>query len=190
MQSFGGAPNKCPRCQKAVYMAEEILGAGQKWHKMCFTCAECNKRLDSTTMADKDGQIFCKTCYGKSSGIKGYGYGQGAGVLSMDGAVSSSNTYAPAARGSSSSPAASRFGGAAEKCPRCAKSVYAAEKVTGAGASWHKACFNCKDCKKSLDSTTLADKDGEIFCKGCYGANFGPKGFGYGGGAGALTRTQ
>lgn len=25
---------------------------------------------------------------------------------------------------------------------------------------------------------------------GCYGANFGPKGFGYGGGAGALTRTQ
>ena len=29
---------RCPKCQKAVYAAEEVLGAGQKWHKMCFTC--------------------------------------------------------------------------------------------------------------------------------------------------------
>ena len=31
---------------------------------------------------------------------------------------------------------------------------------------------------------------GEIYCKSCYGAEFGPKGYGFGGGAGALTRTQ
>lgn len=31
---------------------------------------------------------------------------------------------------------------------------------------------------------------GEIFCKSCYGKNYGPKGYGFGGGAGALTRTQ
>ena len=31
---------------------------------------------------------------------------------------------------------------------------------------------------------------GEIYCKACYGGLFGPKGYGYGGGAGALTRTQ
>lgn len=29
----------------------------------------------------------------------------------------------------------------------------------------------------------------EIFCKGCYGKNYGPKGYGYGVGAGALTNT-
>lgn len=28
----------CPACGKAVYAAEEKLGAGKKWHKMCFKC--------------------------------------------------------------------------------------------------------------------------------------------------------
>ena len=32
-------------------------------------------------------------------------------------------------------------------------------------------------------------KVGEIYCKACYGRAFGPKGYGYGGGAGALTNT-
>lgn len=29
---------RCPKCQKPVYAAEEVLGGGNKWHKMCFTC--------------------------------------------------------------------------------------------------------------------------------------------------------
>lgn len=32
--------------------------------------------------------------------------------------------------------------------------------------SWHKSCFRCAKCGKGLESTTLADKDGEIYCKG------------------------
>ena len=79
----------------------------------------------------------------------------------------------------------SRYGGA-DKCPRCGKTVYMAEKIVGAGSvriliiivinsniivafnlqSWHKGCFNCSSCKKKLDSTTVCDKDGEIYCKG------------------------
>jgi cysteine/glycine-rich protein len=27
----------------------------------------------------------------------------------------------------------------------------------------------------------ITDKDGEIFCKNCYGRLYGPKGYGYGG---------
>ncbi|KAF1578199.1 UNVERIFIED_CONTAM: Cysteine and glycine-rich protein 1, partial [Eudyptes pachyrhynchus] len=76
-----------------------------------------------------------------------------------------------------------------ERCPRCSQAVYAAEKVIGAGKSWHKSCFRCAKCGKGLESTTLADKDGEIYCKGCYAKNFGPKGFGFGQGAGALVHS-
>lgn len=31
---------------------------------------------------------------------------------------------------------------------------------------WHKNCFRCAKCGKSLESTTLTEKEGEIYCKG------------------------
>lgn len=45
MSRFGGG-SKCPCCDKTVYMAEEVVAAGQKYHKMCFKCSSCNKMLD------------------------------------------------------------------------------------------------------------------------------------------------
>ena len=84
----------------------------------------------------------------------------------------------------------SRFGGA-PKCPVCDKSVYAAEKMLGPESkAYHKACFKCSECNKKVDSVTMAAKGAVLYCKTCYGSNFGPTGYGYGGGAGALTRTQ
>jgi cysteine/glycine-rich protein len=57
--------------------------------------------------------------------------------------------------------------------------VQLSEKATGPGGDWHKNCLTCKQCNKRLDSTTLAEHDGEAYCKACYGKNFGPKGFGF-----------
>lgn len=44
----------------------------------------CRKGLDSTTVAAHESEVYCKSCYGKKYGPKGYGYGQGAGALSSD----------------------------------------------------------------------------------------------------------
>lgn len=41
-----GGGNKCPKCGKTVYMAEEVLAAGHKYHKMCCKCDDCSKLLD------------------------------------------------------------------------------------------------------------------------------------------------
>lgn len=90
MPQWGGG-KKCGRCNKNVYAQEEAICAGLSWHKRgCFTCADCNKSLDSTTVSDyKDVdncvQIYCKACYGKRHGPKGYGYGGGAGALTNTG---------------------------------------------------------------------------------------------------------
>ena len=49
--------------------------------------------------------------------------------------------------------------------------------MRGAGKAWHKGCFTCNLCNKRVDSSNLCEREGEIFCKACYGKNFGPKGF-------------
>ncbi|KAH0520089.1 Cysteine and glycine-rich protein 1 [Microtus ochrogaster] len=193
MPNWGGG-KRCGVCQKTVYFAEEVQCEGNSFHKSCFLCMVCKKNLDSTTVAVHGEEIYCKSCYGKKYGPKGYGFGQGAGTLSMDKGESLGIKHeeAPGHR-PTTNPNASKFAqkiGGSERCPRCSQAVYAAEKVIGAGKSWHKSCFRCAKCGKGLESTTLADKDGEIYCKGCYAKNFGPKGFGFGQGAGALVHSE
>lgn len=57
----------------------------QPWHKGCFKCNDCNKGLDSRNMTEApDKEIYCKTCYGKHFGPRGYGFGGGAGCLQSD----------------------------------------------------------------------------------------------------------
>lgn len=132
-------------------MAEEVLAAGKKWHKMCFKCANCKKLLDSSTMASHDGELYCKSCHTRKFGTTGYGYGVGAGTLASEkGVAQGMHSYILAHcygnmlldKGSwlpSSTSTEQRSGGAgmqfggAPKCPRCGKSVYAAEKIVGAG---------------------------------------------------------
>ena len=60
-------------------------------------------------------------------------------------------------------------------CPRCGKSVFIAELMRAAGKAWHKSCFTCNICNKRVDSSTLCEREGEIYCRSCYGKNFGPK---------------
>lgn len=42
-------------------------------------------------------------------------------------------------------------------------------------------------CNKLLDSVTVAEHQAELYCKQCHGRRYGPKGVGFGIGAGALT---
>uniref|UniRef100_A0A8C4QMQ4 Cysteine and glycine rich protein 1 n=1 Tax=Eptatretus burgeri TaxID=7764 RepID=A0A8C4QMQ4_EPTBU len=55
---------------------------------------------------------------------------------------------------------------------------------------WHQSCFCCAKCGKRLASGTMTDREGDIYCNGCYAKYFGPKGVGFGQGAGALAHAQ
>ncbi|VDI07013.1 Hypothetical predicted protein [Mytilus galloprovincialis] len=296
-------PEYCPRCDRPVYFAEEILALSQKWHKLCFKCGNCNKLLDSTTCTGHDGDAFCKACYGKLFGPKGYGFASGASGLSMDTGrpyhvtrdnVSHIQTaqIAPKLNNGTEKPrfgsangcprcgkqvyfaeekralgkkwhkiclschntskiikklnknnefqsivdfvcfdlvvagqyynfriilgrikvkfyrnselifldvstyqkaqaaplinGSEKFGGG-NMCPKCGKSVYFAEEVNAMGKKYHKLCLRCGNCNKMLDSTTCTDHGNDVYCKNCYGKLFGPKGYGFAGGASGLS---
>ena len=58
----------------------------QKFHFPAFFSfsGNCKKLLDSGNITEHDGEMFCTSCYRKFFGPKGYGFGGGAGTLSMD----------------------------------------------------------------------------------------------------------
>lgn len=206
---------KCAKCDKFVYKAEETRAANKTYHKLCFKCYNCNKLLEPNILTEHQGDLYCKNCYGKKFGPKGYGYGTGAGILSSDTTTPKSALQNPSSlkpsfstlpsetiktepvnRNLSSTPNSVngfhgsfkpngnnlksvssaynhekrvstplQFGGA-DKCARCQKAVYAAEKVVAANKFYHKMCFSCSACKKMLNSMNCCDNsEGEIFCK-------------------------
>ncbi|KAK2959022.1 putative Cysteine and glycine-rich protein 3 [Blattamonas nauphoetae] len=68
-----------------------------------------------------------------------------------------------------------------EVCPTCNKRVYQAEWVLGLGRYYHRACLQCLTCKKVLKTNEIVEHDGKPYCKTCYGRQFAPTGYGYGG---------
>ena len=60
---FGGG-NSCKRCSKTVYQAEERKDSeGGYWHKQCFSCKNCPKKLDSTNLnMNKGRNILLAEC--------------------------------------------------------------------------------------------------------------------------------
>jgi len=71
----------CRRCGKHVFLAELHLSSRGAYHTECYTCCLCGKSLDSWSVAEYKGEVFCKGCYRRNFGTHGAGFGVGAGVL-------------------------------------------------------------------------------------------------------------
>ncbi|XP_016382791.1 cysteine and glycine-rich protein 3-like [Sinocyclocheilus rhinocerous] len=166
MPNWGGGA-KCAACEKTVYHAEEIQCNSRSFHKTCFICRRVVIVRQSETANTNTPAVrhHSRACFHLLR-------------MTLAGMLWPKAPH-PASANSNPSKFAQKFG-STDRCPRCSKAVYAAEKVMGAGKPWHKTCFRCLLCGKSLESTTVTDKDGELYCKVCYAKNFGPKGRGLG----------
>lgn len=52
--------------------------------QLCTFADACAKKLDTSTVNEHDQEIYCRTCYGKHFGAKGYGFAGGASGLTGD----------------------------------------------------------------------------------------------------------
>eukprot|EP00241_Pyramimonas_parkeae_P001416 CAMPEP_0114231548 /NCGR_PEP_ID=MMETSP0058-20121206/4110_1 /TAXON_ID=36894 /ORGANISM="Pyramimonas parkeae, CCMP726" /LENGTH=540 /DNA_ID=CAMNT_0001342919 /DNA_START=38 /DNA_END=1660 /DNA_ORIENTATION=+ len=62
-------------------------------------------------------------------------------------------------------------------CRRCGKTVYAMEQMLALNSVWHKACFRCAGCNRTLPAGSYLDHDSDPYCKSCYDKQFRPKGY-------------
>jgi len=178
----------CPLCTRKVFAAEEKIAGGHKWHKACFKCSVCNKRLDSTLCNENEGALFCKTCYGRKLGPKGYGYGGGAGTLNTDSGNQMDHSEKDSIQnGQHKHDSKGLEAPQGQGCPACSCFVYHADQVFSKGQVWHKQCFKCSRCSRFLDSRIACDgPDKKVYCNICYRKGFGLKGYGFGQGGPAL----
>ena len=58
IQGEDGEKNCCPRCGGKVFEAERCVTRIGSYHKACFSCIECSKKLDSTTVCE--GRFYLK----------------------------------------------------------------------------------------------------------------------------------
>lgn len=59
-----GAASRCPRCNDRVYAAEQVIGPLSKmYHRHCLKCVVCQRRLDSVSLLEHDGEPYCSNCH-------------------------------------------------------------------------------------------------------------------------------
>eukprot|EP00056_Hartaetosiga_gracilis_P017444 m.7282 g.7282 ORF g.7282 m.7282 type:complete len:340 (+) comp5702_c0_seq1:41-1060(+) len=182
---FGSGSPKCPSCGKSAYPAESVNVKGDTYHNACFKCCECNTRLTLSTYEVSDfgeREIFCRKCVPKvapsqASESVELTRAQNASQMTQDVRIvneqvrvtEEEKAYAVAKQKKTNALAA-KFGGALKKCPRCGKTVYAAEEIVMEGDSYHKACFRCCECDQLLNLNTYKKSDfaqDDIFCHKC-----------------------
>lgn len=62
------------------------------------------------------------------------------------------------------------------KCKTCTKTVYPMEALRIDGQVFHKGCFRCKECSRTLSAGSYAGIYGEVYCKPHFAQLFKSKG--------------
>jgi len=180
IQGEKGDRSTCPRCFGKVFEAERMVTRVGNFHRNCFSCIECNKKLDSTTCCEgPDAEVYCQSCYSFEFGTKARTKPKkGFKKVRSD---SIPNMYKTdddiLARAAVETWTIKAEKGAQDCCPKCDGRVFEAEKMVTASGSWyHRNCFRCVECTRMLDSLTNNDgPDGSLYCKNCYAVKFGPQ---------------
>lgn len=179
---LGVSEKSCARCLKTVYFVEQTVGPkGSIYHKKCLNCKTCAKVLDSVSLTEHEGEAYCKNCHKNFAPVYSVSLlpadpQQRTPTIKKKGLLGEVQPLSRKNTGGSYVVAQinpSKFGGSANSCVRCLKSIFFVEQVIGPGGFFHKACLSCKSCAKVLVSSAVLENQGEVYCKTCH-KNFAP----------------
>ena len=178
----GGGGEPCASCGKTVYPAEKVAAGKAVWHKDCFACGSCAKKLSlhSYRLDRATNKPYCPAHLPpEDRGDRASPVSKPTPAAPAAAATAAPAPAAPTAAAAiptqGGSPSAPRptsekrtmsFGGGGEKCATCNKTAYAAEQIPAQGRIFHRACFRCTECRTQLGANNWCiDSGGQLFCK-------------------------
>ena len=194
----------CPACRKPLPLAPskeagDALGQGtgggsrpgtvyvfgQTFHAACYACSSCQAGLGGQPAFDHEGKLFCKPCreelldrcatcgkpitdryvtlggrkYHPDCLVCSHCQKRVTQALCHEGSVYCDTHYAELF---------------AKRCAGCQRPILG-NFVSLNDDVYHKECFSCTNCSKSLVGQPLYPHDDDFFCQDCYGTLFSAK---------------
>lgn len=185
--------NTCEKCTKIIGTDSKDLSYKEKhWHEWCFVCCICSNSLVDKPFGSKEEKIYCGDCYANEFASRCDGCSQvfkpGTKKMEYKGKQWHENCFTcnncKKALGTQSFIPKDDHNYCvtcyeelfATKCTKC-KKVISAGGVTYKNDPYHRDCFNCSQCKKSLAGERFTSKEEKPYCANCFGDLFAKKCF-------------
>ncbi|AXA51329.1 cysteine and glycine-rich protein [Malassezia restricta] len=166
------------------------------YHRHCLKCVVCQRRLDSVSLLEHDGEPYCSNCHRTHLGQGKDSFGTAVPVKPQHDPSTKSRSFkavsdtdlhgrrplpmAPSGSqepltvpasvsgqsGSSIFPTPASTAGT-PACARCHTPVYFAEQRLAVGRKWHRACLRCEGCRATLDTNRVEEGPMDLWDQGC-----------------------
>jgi len=180
--------NNCDECGKIIGIDSKDLSYKEKhWHEACFVCSKCRTSLVDKQFGSKADRIYCGPCYDAQFATRCDGCGDvfRAGMKKMEYKTRQwhekcfvcctchnpigTKSFIPKEHDIYCAKCyEDKF---ATKCIKCNK-VITQGGVTYRNDPWHRECFTCTHCTKSLAGQRFTSRDDKPYCAECFGELF------------------
>jgi len=180
--------NNCDECGKIIGIDSKDLSYKEKhWHEDCFVCSKCRTSLVDKQFGSKADRIYCGPCYDAQFATRCDGCGDvfRAGMKKMEYKTRQwhekcfvcctchnpigTKSFIPKEHDIYCAKCyEDKF---ATKCIKCSK-VITQGGVTYRNDPWHRECFTCTHCTKSLAGQRFTSRDDKPYCAECFGELF------------------
>jgi len=180
--------NNCDECSKIIGIDSKDLSYKDKhWHESCFVCAKCRASLVDKQFGSKADRIYCGSCYDAQFATRCDACGDvfRAGMKKMEYKTRQwhercfvcctcknpigTKSFIPKDHDIYCAKCyEDKF---ATKCIKCNK-VITQGGVTYRNEPWHRECFTCTNCQKSLAGQRFTSREDKPYCAECFGELF------------------